>query len=255
MHRKRKRIQELLDQKYKQYAEPSFIPNDPISIPHSYKDQRDIEISAFWVSMLSWGNRTTIINKSKELFNLMDNAPYDFIIHHEEKDRARFLDFKHRTFQSLDTLYFLEFLQSHFRKMDSLESLFLDEEGKLSIAHFHHQFFSLPDAPKRTRKHVATTERGSTCKRINMFLRWMVRPEDNQVDFGLWKKIRPNQLYIPLDIHVYRVATALGLLERKSRDWVAVVELTKNLSKYCPEDPVKYDYALFGMGVNGDMPI
>lgn len=255
MHRKNKRIQRLLDQKYEQYAEPSFIPSDPISIPHAFQDKKDIEISAFWVSMLSWGNRTTIINKSKELFDLMDNAPYEFIVGHEEKDRARFLEFKHRTFQSLDTLYFLAFLQDHYQKMDSLEPLFLDEKKALNIAHFHDHFFSLPDAPQRTRKHVATTERGSTCKRINMFLRWMVRPNDNQVDFGLWKQISPRQLFIPLDIHVFRVAKALGLLERKSRDWRAVEELTANLRKYSPEDPVKYDYALFGMGVHGDLPL
>lgn len=251
-HRKKHSLQRLLDDKYIQYAEPSFIPDDPISIPHSYDQKEDREITAFWVSMLSWGNRTTIINKSKELFDLMDNAPYDFIVNHEEKDRERFLAFKHRTFQSIDTLYFLAFLQHHFQEHKSLEPLFLDHKGRLSIANFHNHFFSLPYAPKRTRKHVATTERGSTCKRINMFLRWMVRPSDNGVDFGQWETISTKDLRIPLDIHVYRVALHYGLLERKIRDWKAVEELTNNLKKYDPIDPVRYDYALFGMGVNGE---
>lgn len=244
------KLHRLLEQSYELYADSSFIPEDPISIPHGYTDPRDIEIVAFWVSMLSWGQRVTIINKSKELFGLMGESPYDFIVHHREEDRVAFLDFKHRTFQATDTLYFLEFLQQHFRQFDSMQDLFIDVDGALSIASFHDRFFALELAPQRTRKHVSTTTRGSTCKRLCMFLRWMVRPTTEAIDFGLWRKIHPRDLYIPLDVHVQRVAISLGLLTRKQRDWRAVEELTHQLRLYDPEDPVRYDYALFGMGVN-----
>lgn len=246
--RRRPSIQRLLDEKYTLYATPDFIPDDPISIPHRYSRLQDVEIAAFWVSILSWGQRKTIINKGNELFSLMDDAPYDFIVHHSEQDRKRFLDFKHRTFQATDTLYFLEFLQQHYREHDSLESLFLDDEGGLSLASFHDRFFGLACAPQRTRKHVATPVRGSTCKRVCMFLRWMVRGRSEGIDLGLWNSIQPQDLYIPLDVHVYNSARHLGLLQRKQRDWKAVVELTENLRKYDATDPIRYDYALFGMG-------
>lgn len=250
--RKRPSIQQLLEEKYAQYAEPSFIPDDPISLPHSYTDRRDVEITAFWVAMLSWGQRVTIINKSREIFGLMGDSPYDFIVHHSEQDRQAFLDFKHRTFQATDTLYFLEFLQQHYRVNDSMESLFL-HRGKVSLAHFHDRFFSSAVAPQRTRKHVATPVRGSTCKRLCMFLRWMVRPSTEGIDFGLWEQIDPSKLYIPLDVHVHRVALALGLVQRQQRDWKTVDLLTRQLRKYDRNDPVRFDYALFGMGVHGDI--
>lgn len=244
-----------LNQCVEQFNRPTFIPDDPISIPHQFTKLQDIEIMGFWVSMLAWGQRKTIINKANELISLMDGAPYDFILNHEEKDRARFETFKHRTFQYTDTLYFLHFFQHYYRQADSLErafSKYLSPEAEHigpALVGFHEDFFALPDAPRRTRKHIATPARKSSCKRLNMFLRWMVRKDDKGVDFGLWDTIQPKQLLMPLDVHVDRVARQFSLLKRKQRDWQAVLELTASLRAFDPADPVKYDFALFGMGV------
>ncbi len=248
-------LKSYLDSCVKKFNTPDFIENDPISIPHQFSRKQDIEIMGFWVSMLAWGQRKTIINKANELIQLMDGAPYDFILNHEEKDREPFLNFKHRTFQAIDTLYFLEFFQDFYKKNDSLESAFSNhltpksENVETALKGFHEQFFSLPNAPHRTRKHVSTPIRNSACKRLNMFLRWMVRKDKKGVDFGIWKKIKPAQLLMPLDVHVDRVARRLGLLERKQTDWKSVIELTNNLKKFDAKDPVKYDFALFGVGV------
>lgn len=209
----------------------------------------------FWVAMLAWGQRKTIINSAKKLVDLMDGAPYDFVINHKETDRKRFLDFKHRTFQPLDALYFLEFLQQYYKKNNSLETAFSQHLSpdsttvEQALTGFHELFFSLPDAPRRTQKHIATPSRKSSCKRLNMFLRWMVRKDNFGVDFGLWENISPSQLLIPLDVHVERVARRFGLLQRKQTDWLAVLELTENLRQFDPIDPVRYDFALFGLGV------
>lgn len=248
-------LKDYLDSCVERFNQADFIKNDPISIPHLFTTLQDIEIMGFWVAMLAWGQRKTIINKSLELIELMNGKPYEFIVNHHEKERKAFLDFKHRTFQATDTLYFLEFLQQYYRNNDSLEDAFSrhlskdDISTKNAISGFHELFFSLPCAPERTRKHIASPSRNSSCKRLNMFLRWMVRRDDNGVDFGLWQKIKPSQLMIPLDVHVARVGSRLNLLERKQRDWKAVEELTKNLRIFDPEDPVKYDFALFGLGV------
>lgn len=250
-------LKDFLDNKVASYNQPSFIENDPITIPHQFSQLQDIEIMGFWSAMLAWGQRKTIINKSNELVELMDGAPYDFIINHNEKDRARFLNFKHRTFQVIDTLYFLEFFQQFYKKNNSLEtafSRFLSPEQEHvgeALKGFHELFFALPDAPKRTRKHVATPIRKSTCKRLNMFLRWMVRKDNNGVDFGLWTNINPAQLLMPLDVHVDKVARKLHLLDRKQTDWKTVLELTQKLRAFDKADPVKYDFALFGLGVLG----
>lgn len=248
-------LQDFLDEQVEKINRPDFIQDDPVSIPHQFSLLQDIEIIGFWTAMLAWGQRKTIINKATELIELMDGAPYDFIINHEEQDRAALLDFKHRTFQATDTLYFLEFLQHHYRQHDSLESAFtqfLPKEApniEKALIGFHDYFFSLPEAPQRTRKHIATPARKSSCKRLNMFLRWMVRKDDKGVDFGLWNTLKPSQLLMPLDVHVDRVARNLGLLTRKQRDWQAVLELTDHLRAFRPDDPVIYDFALFGMGV------
>lgn len=245
-----------LDQWVAQYNQPGFIEADPISVPKQFTKLQDIEIIAFWAAMLAWGQRKTIINKAQELIELMEGQPHAFILEHSEQDRERFLSFKHRTFQATDTLYFLEFLQHHYRQHHSLEDAFArylrteDEHVGPALIGFHEYFFSLPYAPQRTRKHVATPARKSSCKRLNMFLRWMVRRDDRGVDFGLWQRIRPAQLLMPLDVHVERVARRLGLLARKQTDWQAVLELTAALRRFDPEDPVKYDFALFGLGVD-----
>ena len=218
-------LKDFLDDKVETYNQPDFIENDPICIPHQFSKLQDIEIMGFWSSMLAWGQRKTIINKSNELIQLMDGAPHDFILNHQEKDRERFVNFKHRTFQVIDTLYFLEFFQHFYQHNKTLETAFSqfittesEHIGK-ALTGFHDLFFALPNSPKRTRKHVATPIRKSTCKRLNMFLRWMVRQDNKGVDFGLWKTIQPAQLLMPLDVHVDKVARKLNLLDRKQTDW------------------------------------
>ena len=248
-------LQAFLDDCYRKFNIPTFIENDPIGIPHRFSKRQDIEITAFWTAMLAWGQRKTIINSATRLFDLKDNAPYDFIVNHLEKDRVRFLDFKHRTFQLTDTLYFLEYLQYFYKKNDSLEFAFskhiTNDTPSVSDAliGFHNDFFSLAVAPSRTKKHIATPASKSTCKRLCMFLRWMVRHDEQGVDFGLWKNIKPAQLLMPLDVHVDRQARRLGLLTRPKTDWQAVLELTENLRQFDADDPVKYDFALFGLGI------
>ena len=247
-------LKQLLDQKVEVYNQINFIINDPVSIPHLFTKKQDIEIAGFWAAVLSWGQRVTIINKSKELFNLMDNSPHDFIMNHQEHELKRFEHFKHRTFNPTDALYFIEFFRQYYQKHTSLEDAFIQgmtekSDMEKGLINFHHLFFSLSEFPARTRKHVATPERNSACKRLNMFLRWMVRKDDNGVDFGLWQKLKPAQLICPCDLHVIRVAGKLGLINKKQNGWSTAKELTANLRKYDLEDPVKYDYALFGMGI------
>lgn len=214
---------------------------------------------AFWSSMLAWGQRVTIINKCKELINLMDNAPYDFILNHQEKDLKRFLNFKHRTFNATDTLYFIHFFSNHYSKNESLESAFLPKNDLIynsrepienQLNFFQNYFFSLPDFPLRTRKHVSSPMNKSTCKRLNMFLRWMVRKDNKGVDFGIWNHVFQKDLICPLDLHVERVSRKLGLITRKQCDWQTAIELTQNLRNLDIDDPVKYDFALFSLGID-----
>lgn len=248
-------LYQLLEQKVKLYNQPDFIKNDPISIPHQFTRLQDIEMMGFWAAVLAWGLRKTIIRKCNELIDLMDGAPYQFITQHEPKDLKRFEDFKHRTFNATDTLYFIEFFKQYYQKNNSLETAFsqhiqsTDEHIGNGLIGFRRLFFSLPDYPHRTQKHVATPERNSACKRLCMFLRWMVRKDKQGVDFGLWQSIKPAQLLCPLDVHVERLARRYGLVERKQRDWKTVLELTASLREFDATDPVKYDFALFGMGV------
>lgn len=245
----------FLDEKVAQYNQPGFITHDPISIPHRFSKQQDIEISGFFAAILAWGQRKTIINKCLELFKLMDDAPHDFVVYHKESDLKSFLSFKHRTFNETDTLYFIHFLSWFYRNHQSLEEAFLiGQTGKVDsmesiLTQFHQFFFSLPDSPARTKKHIATPARKAACKRINMYLRWMVRSDSNGVDFGLWKKISPSQLICPCDLHVDRVGRKLGLITRNQTDWLTALELTEKLREFDPLDPVKYDFALFGLGI------
>lgn len=248
-------LKDFLDKKVLQYNRPDFIPLDPIAIPHRFSKKQDIEIAGFFAATLAWGQRKTIIKKCLELLDMMDNAPHDFIVHHQENDLKPFLHFKHRTFNDIDTLYFIHFLADFYQDHNSLEEAFCigwedspDIMGKL-LMNFHELFFRSPDAPRRTRKHIATPKRKAACKRINMFLRWMVRKDNNRVDFGLWNKIKPSQLICPCDLHVDRVGRKLGLITRKQTDWLTATKLTENLRLFDPLDPVKYDFALFGLGV------
>lgn len=248
-------LKEFLDEKVEQYNQPDFIENDPISIPHSFKKRQDIEIAGLFAATLAWGQRITIIRKCKELLSMMDNDPYQFIIHHKQRDLKPFLNFKHRTFNGTDTLYFIESLKSFYLKNKTLENAFLVNPNSTTIEsgiiNFHNLFFSLANYPERTRKHIATPERKSTCKRLSMYLRWMVRTDSQGVDFGLWNKISPSQLVCPCDLHVDRVARKLKLIKRRQTDWQTANELTVNLKKFDPVDPIKYDFALFGLGIEG----
>jgi uncharacterized protein (TIGR02757 family) len=268
-------LKAFLDSKVSQYNQPEFIKNDPVSIPHMFTKKQDIEIMGFWAATLAWGQRVTIINKCRELITLMDGAPYDFIINHEEPDLKKLLHFKHRTFNDIDTLYFISFFRYHYSNHESLEDAFIppvilsdskestrrqtlrnqsiDQGDNVVIEsylnHFREYFFSLPDYPHRTKKHVSSPSQKSTCKRLNMFLRWMVRKDDCGVDFGIWNKIRPSELIMPCDLHVDRVARKLKLITRKQTDWQTAIELTERLREFDPLDPVKYDFALFGLGI------
>jgi len=245
----------FLNKKVLEYNQPSFLQHDPISIPHSFTKKQDIEIAGFFASIFAWGNRKMIINKSKELMQLMDNVPHQFITQHKEEDLKGLLHFKHRTFNTTDLLYFIQFLQHHYAQHDSLEAAFSkwmqpdDENIENALIGFHHYFFSLPDAPHRTKKHIATPEKNSTCKRLCMYLRWMVRKDDCGVDFGIWKNIKPSQLICPIDLHVARVAKRFNLIQRPGVDWLTALELTSHLKKFDRDDPAKYDFALFGLGV------
>ncbi len=246
-------LKNFLDSKVEQFNRPEFIELDPISIPHQYKKKQDIEIAGLLTAVLAWGQRVTVINKSKELLSLMDNSPHDFLLQHKLADLKPFEKFKHRTFNATDALYFVEALKSIYLKHFTMEEAFLvsasEPDVGAGLINFHNLFFSLADFPNRTKKHVSTPERKSACKRINMYLRWMVRNDKKGVDFGLWKKISPSQLICPLDLHVERVARKLKLITRKQVDWEAAIELTSNLKLLDPSDPVKYDFALFGLGI------
>lgn len=247
-------LKTFLDEKVDRFNRPSFIENDPISIPHQFDDKQDREIMGFFAATLAWGQRKTIIQKCNELIHRFGSEPYRFITEHTEQDLKGLLGFCHRTFNDTDLLYFVDFFSRYYRKHDSLENAFLKDGEFTSIADsitsFEHKFFDHPNAPHRTRKHVATPARRSACKRINMFLRWMVREDDRGVDFGLWKQIPMSELVCPIDLHVDRTARALGLLTRKQTDWFAAMELTTNLRLLDPEDPVKYDFALFGLSID-----
>jgi uncharacterized protein (TIGR02757 family) len=275
-------LKDFLEVKTAQYNRSEFIQNDPICIPHRFQKKQDIEIAAFFAAILAWGQRKTIINKCSELLQRMDHDPHQFMLQHGDQDLKNLLGFKHRTFNDTDLLYFVSFFQQHYQQSDSLETAFLpsgddfqsdylpevtgaelalassacllDAAGRQpkierSLNYFRSYFFSLPDFPRRTIKHISSPLQKSTCKRLNMFLRWMVRKDDKGVDFGIWTSLRPPDLICPCDVHVDRVGRRLGLISRRQTDWQTAVELTRELRKFDPLDPVKYDFALFGMGV------
>ena len=251
-------LKEYLDIKAEYYEVPGFIENDPIQIPHLFTKKEDIEIAGFLTSIIAWGQRKTIIKNATRLMQWMDNSPYEFIIGHQSEDLKKFQKFVHRTFNSDDLLYFIYRLSSIYRKEGGLEKCFCDQfrnsngDMKSAIAGFKTTFFEMEHMP-RTQKHLPNPLKNSAAKRFNMFLRWMVRSDNKKVDFSLWKSITPAQLYLPLDVHTGNVARKLGLLKRKQNDWKALEELMGILKKFDPDDPVKYDFALFGMGVTGEV--
>ncbi|WP_294081387.1 TIGR02757 family protein [Proteiniphilum sp. UBA5384] len=246
-------MKSFLDEKADQYNQISFIENDPISVPHLFLENRDREIMGFFAATLAWGQRKTIIAKCNELVHRFGSEPYRFIMEHGDEDLKGLLGFKHRTFNDIDLLYFVDFLHRHYSRHHTLEDAFLNEgvfnSIEDSLIRFEQGFFNHPATPHRTRKHVATPFRNSACKRINMFLRWMVRSDDKGVDFGIWKRVPQHALVCPIDLHVDRAARQLGLITRKQTDWKTALELTRNLSLLDPDDPVKYDFALFGLSL------
>ena len=245
-------LKEFLDAKVLEYNHPKFLEDDPIQIPHRFTRKEDIEVSAFLTATIAWGNRKSIINNATKLMELMGNTPYDFIMNHTEDDLEKLSPFVHRTFNSIDLAYFVSSLQNIYKNHGGLETVFTEYQTKDSmqpaISKFKEVFFELPHQT-RTQKHVSDPNKGSAAKRINMFLRWMVRDSATGVDFGLWKNIESAKLSCPLDVHSGNVARKLKLLKRKQNDAKALQELDKNLRKLDATDPVKYDFALFGLGV------
>jgi len=249
------KLKNFLDNKVVEYSVPAFVESDPVSIPHQFSRLQDIEISGFFAALFAWGRRSTVLKKSRFLLELMDDAPYDFIMQHEESDLKRFLGFVHRTFNATDILYLISFLKRFYAQNNSLELAFSegiktsDSSIENGLNHFYATVFEDENHPVRTHKHISTPLKKSACKRINMYLRWMVRPDKDGIDFGLWKRIRTDQLIIPMDVHVSRVAARLKLLSEHSKvNWESAVKLTRSLKDFDALDPVKYDYALFGLG-------
>ncbi len=244
----------FLEEKVLQYNNSSFIICDPVSIPHGFTDRCDREISGFLTATIAWGRRDLILRSSRLMIEMMDNKPYEFIMSASENELYRLSGFVHRTFNGSDCIYFVKGLRhiySHYASIEELLIKGMENSGCLTdgLAYFRSYFFSLPHA-SRTEKHFANIKRGSAGKRLNMFMRWMVRKDNHGVDFGIWDKIDPKKLYIPLDLHSGNTARRLGLLTRNINDWKAVEELTGVMRLFDPSDPVKYDFALFGLGVN-----
>jgi uncharacterized protein (TIGR02757 family) len=253
MKLKKEELKEFLDEKADKYNHIDFIESDPISIPHQYTRKEDIEISGFLSATISWGNRTMILRNARRMMNLMDDSPYEFILNHSEHDLNRIKCVIHRTFNSSDFIYFIKALKHIYKTHGGLEGIFNQFQTKDSlqpaIHKFRTMFFELPH-DRRTMKHISDPYNGSAAKKLNMCLRWMIRKDDRGVDFGLWKSISPSILSCPLDVHSGNVARKLGMLTRKQNDAKAVSELDKILRTFDKHDPVKYDFALFGLGVS-----
>ncbi len=249
-----KYVKDLLIEKYEKFDHTNFIEYDPISIPHRFSKKQDIEIAAFFAAILAWGQRKTIINKCTDLISRMDNSPYDFVRNAVDSDLKCLEGFKHRTFNDFDLLYTVAFLNRHYKEHESLECAFLIKNSpsanvKTNLCEFKNYFFENETEKIRTSKHIPTPKNQSACKRLTMFLRWMVRK--GNVDFGVWNKIHTSQLVIPCDVHVETVARRLNLTTRPKADWAMAEEITERLKSISPDDPSKFDFALFGMGIEG----
>ena len=252
MKLKKSELKDFLDEKVDLYNHPKFIESDPIQIPHQFSKKEDIEIAAFLTATISWGNRKSIINNANKMMELLDHSPFEFISQHQDSDLEKFSPFVHRTFNGNDFMQFIKSLQHIYKNHNGLEAVFALHAEKTALQQSIHQFkatFFEIEHLERTKKHVSDPLKNSAAKRINMFLRWMVRNDNNGVDFGIWKSLSPAQLSCPLDVHSGNVARKLGLLKRKQNDGKALGELDKALRRLDPNDPVKYDFALFGLGV------
>ncbi len=249
---KKQELKEFLDEKAYFYENPKFIESDPIQIPHSFSKKEDVEIAGFLAATIAWGKREMIIKNTKRMMELMENTPYDFILNHQKSDLDSFDGFVHRTFNAEDFKFFIQSLQNIYNNHQGLENVLAISDGtdnyKTAIHQFKKTFFQIPHLP-RTQKHVSDPLKGSASKRINMFLRWMVRDAKKGVDFGIWKSHNSAHLHCPLDVHTGNVARKMAILKRKQNDWKAIQELDITLREFDPKDPVKYDFALFGLGV------
>lgn len=256
--RKNTDIKDFLDESYLKYNHRNFIESDPVSIPHLFSKKEDIEIAALLSATIAWGNRKSIITNAHKLMDWMDHAPHDFILNHSKAGLKPFENFVHRTFNGKDCIFFLQSLKNIYKNHKGLEAVFaagIDPQTepalrlKDSIVHFRNVFLETKHLP-RSEKHISNPAQKSSAKRLCMFLRWMVRSDTKGVDFGIWKTISPSALCLPLDVHTGNVSRALGLLKRKQNDWQSVEEITGVLRSFDPADPVKYDFALFGLGVD-----
>lgn len=249
-------LKNKLDKLYLQFNQAGFIENDPIAIPHQFSKKEDIEIMSFLISSIAWGQRTSIINSGKRLVKIFEGKPFDFILNHRDTDLKACRGFVHRTFNETDLISFVSFLKEIYQQKGGLEYAFSKHLSKddLHIENalngFRASYESSPSFIKRTARHIAYPAGGSACKRLNMFLRWMVRSDENGIDFGIWKSIKPSQLICPLDVHVINQALQLGLIKSEKSNWKTALELTARLRIFDSKDPVKYDIALFGNGVN-----
>ena len=248
------RIKELLESLYDRYDREDFICEDPISVPHRYTARNDIEIVGFLAATIAWGNRKIIVRNAHRMVELMDNAPYDFVVNHTESDLQQLRGFVHRTFNDEDFLAFVRMLKRVYKEFGGIGKIFETEynthkDMRIALSNFRKIFFDT-EHPARSTKHLSSIDKGATCKRLNMYIRWLVRKDERGVDFGLWD-IPSSALYLPLDLHSGNMSRALGLLTRTQNDWRAVEEVTQRLREFDPEDPVKYDFALFGAGIDG----
>ena len=243
-------LKEFLDEKVALYLKPNFVVEDPIAIPHQFSKKEDVEIAAFLTATIAWGRRPMILKNAQVMMRIMDHSPHEFILNANNKEIEQSLNFCHRTFQGVDLQTFIYALRNIYQNHNGLEACFYTEKEDMSagISSFKQTFFSINHL-SRTQKHVSDPLKGSASKRLIMFLRWMVRSNNEGVDFGIWKTLNPSQLSCPLDVHTANVARKLGLITRKANDWKTVKELDVHLRSFCKEDPSKYDFALFGLGV------
>lgn len=249
----REELRELLDELHDKYNNPSFIEADPISVPHSFTNPIDREVAGFMAATIAWGNRRAIVQSSHRMMRYMDNAPADFVLNASEAEMAHLASFVHRTFNGVDFQDFVRGLRHIIEGWGSVGGFFeqsYERSGdvRCAISEFRKEFFNV-EHDKHAEKHLSSIDRGAACKRIAMYMRWFVRQDDRSVDFGQWTKIPMSALYLPLDIHTGRMGRAMGLLQRKQDDWKAVEEITASLREFCPEDPTRYDYSLFGAGI------
>lgn len=247
----------FLDEKADFYNVPDFIENDPINIPHRFSQKQDIEIAGFLAATISWGNRKSILKSAEKMLNFMDNSPYDFVLNFKPKDLQSIENQSiHRTFNGEDFVEFLKNLQRLYRENSSLENLFILKKNEANFYHSLERFrnkFLAENQQHRSRKHISSTYKNSSAKRLMMFLRWMVRQDKKGVDFGIWQKLSPKNLSIPLDVHTGNISRKLGLVSRKQNDWKTVEELDTAIRKMNADDPAKYDFALFGLGISKEI--